>query len=84
MTSALHSLLVAATEGKPDLAIDRANYLTAWQLSLDSNLDAVTRQGWADLADAAAYRLCKVINHGRDPRCWPLGVGSYDGPEFWP
>lgn len=77
MNAALHSRLVEAASRRDDLAIDLANYRTAWQLSLDANLDGVMRREWAALADAAAYRLCTAINNGLPPKVWPFGMGSF-------
>lgn len=61
MTSALHRLIVEASQGRDDLAIDRANYLTAWQLSLDGNLPGETRKEWAALAEVAGYRIIDFL-----------------------
>lgn len=52
-----HQLLVEMSQRYDDLAIDRANYLTAWQLSQDGNLDEATRRQWKTLAAIAAERL---------------------------
>jgi len=56
-----HSLLVAASECRDDLASLRANYLTARQLSLDLNLPGEVRRDYEAQLEAARDALIAAI-----------------------
>jgi hypothetical protein len=83
----MHNQIVALASGKPELAIDLANYRTARQIAGDGNLDGATRREWQALADAAELKLVTALNVElvKNSR-WPIGMGKYGSlvmPRDW-